>query len=397
MCYREMLALVISLIAGVALAAPDIQLDRNAVSKNAANAVRKQVSAPVLALEMSGFRIDHSGDKTYWFVDLENRSDLTANKNDLEIQAYQVDSRNARQEAGAVIINTMPLRPRGKLHLQREFPPVEGLKQIVIEVRDRNRKRRLAMQRFDAGMRASMPLTQTQEFSPVFSGKLSAQIKADQQNYLWYLEIRNVGNGELRLADYDFRVSPSIRGIRYGQEPYTDVATLYQQVLQPNKTFRIYLATGHDSCFAGDLIDIGIRNKETGQVVNLLQPVDTPLYRKNSDVLENKLRFYDMDVRIPLKESGFPPYFNPTRQRFYVRMTTWYGDRGVVAVRVDHLDDSLDIPLPNGLQFKNFKKISLNVEVYENFCGREVLIKKGGMFYEGANLVNMEPGSKINY
>ena len=397
MSYRGLLTIGLSLITTVALAAPDVKLDRNAVPKESATTVQKRVAAPGLALEMSGFRIDHSGDKTYWFVDLENLSDLTANKNDLEIQGYQIDASNAKQPAGAVIINTMPLRPREKLHLQREFAPVDGLKQIVIEVRDRNKKRRVAMQRFDTGMRASMPPTQPQELKPVFSGKLSAQIKADQQNYLWYLEVRNVGNGELRLADYDFRVSPSIRGIQYGHESYTDVTTLYQQVLQPNKSFRIYLATGYDSCFAGDLIDIGIRNKETGQVVNLLQPINTPLYRVSSDVLENKLGFNDMDIPMPLKTGGFPPYFSQMRQIFNVRMTTWYGDGGNVAVRVEHLDDTLNIPLPAGLQFKNFKKISLNVEVYENFCGREVLIKKGGMFYEGANLVNMEPGSKISY
>ncbi len=347
-------------------------------------------------LEFSDFRIEKSGDKQYWFVKLKNRSDNEIRKRELEIKAIQYDSHQGQQSAGDVILNSTTIRSDGTVQLQREFRPVDGIEKIRIDVRGRSSNRRLLTKTFPVDMRTIKPVTTLAPATPLFVGKMSARILADEENYLWYVEVKNIGNGSLDFKDYDFRITPSIRGVQQGSEPFTDVTTFYDQSLKPGESFRIYVATAYDSCFSGDLINARITHMKSAKVIDLYQPIERPLYQVNSNLFsEGQLRYWDFTVEMPLNNGGLPPYYNSGFLYGHVKAKD--KKRGRHDFTFNHHSPSAWIDLPPELTFSDgLEYFDVDVKWFASFCGRNVLIREKRKGFEKESLRDMEKPATIN-
>ncbi|MBN2314639.1 MAG: hypothetical protein JXM79_11970 [Sedimentisphaerales bacterium] len=349
---------------------------------------------PGYHLDLSEFRISQSQGKYYWHLTLENRSSRDIPARSLEIQGYQLAPQNKRDNAGDPIVNSIEVPANRSIQLQREFVPLENVAHIGIEVVDRAKRTRLASKTFDANLSGLKLVTKFKELTPVFMGRLRATIKADLDNYLWYVEIMNTGNGTLSFSDYDFNILPSIRGVQEQREPFTDVSVLYETTLKPGEVFKIYIATGYDSCFAGNLISVKITDLKSNKIVNLFQPVNTPLYPSGSWLNGGTLRYYDLFVDVPVLVDDLPPYFK--KGVLFGELVVRYGKLSVDYVNVNHVEAGANITLPNSLTFKNnFKSVYAELKMYADFGGRLVLIKSGAANYEGDHLIDMEHPSTI--
>ena len=365
------------------------------VQKKVTSLSKNKLIRPSYNIDISEFRISQSQGKYYWHLNLENRSSRSIPANMLEIQGHQIAPHNRRDDAGDPIVNTMEIPANRSIQLQREFIPMEHIAQIGIDVVDRAKRTRLASKTFNANLSGLKPVIKFQELTPVFLGRLSATIKADRDNYLWYVEIKNTGTGTLRFSDYDFNILPSIRGVQESWEPFTDVTVLYDQTLEPGEVFKIYIATGYDSCFAGNLISVKITDLKSNKIVNLFQPLNMPLYPRGSWLSGGTLRYYDLFVDVPVLVDDLPPYFK--KGVLFGELIVRHGKHGVDHVHVNHVKAGQTINLPDNLTFKNnFKSVYANLKLYADFGGRLVLIKSGNTSFEEANLIDMEKPATIN-
>ncbi|MES9874045.1 MAG: hypothetical protein ABW146_13085 [Candidatus Sedimenticola sp. 6PFRAG7] len=361
--------------------------------------IQNKRARPGLKLALSDFQIKRSGSKTYWFATLENSSSLEAGKRQLEVSARQYGANDQSSTAGAPILNTMPLRAGDSLNLQREFEPADGVSRIRIEVRDRNQNRLLVSETFQADMRRVKPVTRPREKSVAFSAKMQARIRADNDNYLWYVEIKNVGRGTLFFKDYDFRITPSIRGVQTGREPFTDVAGFDERSVEPGKISKIYLATGYDSCFSGDLITVNITHRTSGRVINLYQPVTEPLYplKMGSNVFKSPgvLTYWDFEFEIPVKDDDLPPYYNGGV--FYGDVLAKHKKRGRHQFSFNYVKHVVGLKLPPELMISDAtESVTVDLKWFASFCGRQVLIKEGRRTFDGDALRDAEHGATLD-
>jgi hypothetical protein len=159
--------------------------------------------------------------------------------------------------------------------------------------------------------------------------------------------------------------------------------------------FKIYIATGYDSCFAGNLISVKITDLKSNKIINLFQPLKTPLYPKGSWLSGRTVRYYDLFIDVPVLVDDLPPYFK--NGVVFGELTVRHGKHGVDRVNVNHVKAGQVINLPDNLTFKNnFKSVYAELKLYAEFGGRLVLIKSGNTNFEGANLIDMEKPAKVS-
>ena len=183
--------------------------------------------------------------------------------------------------------------------------------------------------------------------------------------------------------------------MREHREPFTDVSVLYDTTLEPGEVFKIYIATGYDSCFAGNLISVKITNLKSNKIINLFQPLTMSLYPRGSWLSGGTLRYYDLFIDVPVLIDDLPPYFK--NGVLFGELIVRHGKYGVDYVNVNHVKAGEVINLPDRLTFKNnFKSVYAKLKLYADFGGRLVLIKSGNTSFEGANLIDMEKPATIS-
>ncbi len=345
--------------------------------------------APGIRLTFSDFRTQKNGNKYYWFVTLNNQSKQNIQKKMLEVVAIQYDDQNRESAAGDVCINTLAIPPKRSIKYQREFTAGPDIRSIALIVKMKSTGKQLASKMFEANFGFKLapgPMVTIKD--AIFPSLMSASIKADTTNFLWYAEIKNVGSGDLKFSDYDFNISPAIRGRKYKDEPFTDVTTLYNQTLRPGKTFRIYIATMYDSFYSGDLIHVNIRQLKTGKVINQFRQLDRALYSKalgNGDIPNRPVDHWDYYIDLPKPTVAVPSFVD----RVYVSGKLIITKKSISGISMT--TELLEYPvtftnssfgmqavtLPDNLQHSNsLTSVKIrNLSVYAMFSGRKIILQ----------------------
>ncbi len=362
-------------------------------------ALQKKPAKVGYYLKLTGFRLDESQGRHYWVVTLENHSSKTVPRNALEIKAFQYDNQNQSHPAGDFIVNTLSIRPNREIQLQREFVPSQNTVKIGIQVKDRSRNTRLTSGMFETDFRTLKPMGLVKkEVKPVFTGSLKASIHWDNKEKLWFVQVVNIGNGSAKFSEYNFDITPAIRGKKYGKEPFTDVNALYDNVLPSQRAFRIYVATSYDSCAAGDVIGVKITHLESGRVVRTFQPVDIEKYQVTDVAFQPDMSAECGYIHIKLNSQNLPKYYTNGYISGYVLGRTEKVTDGAVSVAGQKVVDTkykrstLMIPfnhvkngsvkIPYRWGCSTFIQLHVFVNWYADFCGRSILLQSGDKLYE---------------